>query len=822
MSSSRYLIYANWTPINYSITYQANGGSTADSSFTKRLGETFTVGSALTRSGYDFTFWSDGSSTIGAGATYYISSPGAVVLTAQWSPKTYTIAYDWNGGTGSATNSDTFTVGTTPVTLPLVGDHVKDGFQFNGWSTATDGTLISGGYAPTSNVKLFAIWGSGSYVVTFDAAGGSVSPATATVPNGSAVTLPTPTRTSYQFDGWFNESTTPATRITGPTFIPTSSRTIKAHWIQNSLYGVGAYTDFGSIVVSNGIGGSFSANNATSSVSVSYPMNALPAGTVLRGFLLTDPTSASGLIPVTHNPVLGMVIAWQAPDGTVPSTDTGTAISVTMTNDSIRSGARIFNIVGGVSTYVGTATSDGTITVNITDDPLLIVVNTKPDEPTSVVAVGGQDAQSVVSWTEPVASGGSPITGYTVLSNRGQTCASVTTTCTVTSLTNGTTYTFTVTATNLLGTSVQSAASASITVGTTPSGGGGGNPPVDQPAPIVEIKVVKPSETATAQAELALKLKAARETLQLNVAQNQKSYVELFASLTSSDSSAPTLIPNQKSGASINIKTETINSAQSANLKVSAKNISLSSTVLEELKSRARITVTATGISVTPVGGFTGVLVVPVVGTVDGVETVVLNKVVVNPAPPIAQSFAPTSINKSSIAWTPSTSQTTGYLVLVNGKKICQTTANVCPIAELIGPKSLVTITALGNDQTVSVPVVIPYAAKSPIPALRINFAVGSSILSAAQKSEIRAISRVIDTQGFTRLVVNGFTDSTGSLDLNRKLSDARATAVAAFMRTLLPKISIKASAFGPNKPVASNGSKSGQAQNRRTEIATW
>jgi uncharacterized repeat protein (TIGR02543 family) len=819
VSSSRYLIYANWTPINYSISYQANGGSTVDSSFTKRLGETFTVGSALTRNGYDFTFWSDGTSSIGAGATYYITTPGAVVLTAQWSPKTYTIDYDWNGGTGSATNSDTFTVGSTPVNLPLVGDRVKDGYQFNGWSTATDGTLISGGYAPTSNVRLFAIWGSGSYVVTFDAAGGTVSPVSATVPNGSAVTLPTPTRTSYQFDGWFNESTTPATRITGPTFVPTSSRTIKAHWIQNSLYGVGAYTDFGSIVVSNGIGGSFSANNATSSVSVSYPINALPAGTILRGFLLTDPTSASGLIPVTHNPVLGMVIAWQAPDGTVPSTDTGTAISVTMTNDSIKSGARIFNVVGGVSTYVGTATSDGTITVNITDDPLLIVVNTKPDEPTSVVAVAGQDAQSTVTWTEPVASGGSPITGYTVLSSRGQTCASVTTTCTVTSLTNGTTYTFTVTATNVLGTSVQSAASASITVGTS---SGGGNPPADEPAPVAETKVVKVAETATAQAELTQKLKASRETLQINVAKNQKTYAELFASLTSADASASTLIPNQKTGASINTKTETINSSQSANLKVSARSISLSSTVLEEFKSRASIRVTATGIAVTPVSGFTGVLVVPVVGTVDGVETVVLNKVVVNPAPPIAKSFSPTSINKSSIGWTSSTSQTTGYLVLVNGKKICQTTANMCPIAELIGPKSLVTITALGNDQTVSTPVVIPYAAKSPIPALRVNFAVGSSILSAAQKSEIRTISRVIDTQGFTRLVVSGFTDSTGSVSLNKKLSEARAKSVAAFMRTLLPEIAIKASAFGPNKPVASNGSKSGQAQNRRTEIATW
>lgn len=819
VSSSRYLIYANWTPISYSISYQANGGSTVESAFTKTLGETFTVGSALTRNGYDFTFWSDGTSPIGAGATYYITTPGVVVLTAQWSPRTSTIDYDWNGGTGSATNSDTFTVGTTPVTLPLVGDRVKDGFQFNGWSTATDGTLISGGYAPTSNVRLFAIWGSGSYVVTFDATGGTVSPVSATVSNGSPVTLPTPTRTSYQFDGWFNESTTPATQITGPTFIPTSSRTLKARWIQNSLYGVGAYTDFGSIVVSNGIGGSFSANNATSSVSVSYPMNALPAGTVLRGFLLTDPTSASGLIPVTHNPVLGMVIAWQAPDGTVPSTDTGTAISVTMTNDSIKSGARIFNVVGGVSTYVGTATSDGTITVNITDDPLLIVVNTKPDEPTAVVAVGGQDGQSVVSWTEPVASGGSPITVYTVLSNRGQTCASATTTCTVTSLTNGTTYTFTVTASNALGTSVQSAASASITVGTS---SGGGNPPAEEPAPVVETKVVKVAETATAQAELTQKLKASRETLQLNVAQNQKSYIELFAALSSADSSAPTLIPNQKSGALINTKTETINSAQSANIRVAARNISLSNDVIEEFKSRVRITVTTTGISVTPVSGFTGVLVVPFAATVDGVETVVLNKIVVNPAPPVAQRFAPTSINKSSITWAPSTSQTTGYLVKINGKEICQTTATTCPVAQLIGPKSVVTIAALGNDKTISTPVVIPYVATRPIPALKVNFAVGSSILSVAQKIEIRSVARVIDTQGFTRLVISGFTDSTGSVKLNRKLSEARAKSVAAFMRTLLPEIAIKASAFGPNRPVASNVSKSGKAQNRRTEIATW
>jgi outer membrane protein OmpA-like peptidoglycan-associated protein len=244
--------------------------------------------------------------------------------------------------------------------------------------------------------------------------------------------------------------------------------------------------------------------------------------------------------------------------------------------------------------------------------------------------------------------------------------------------------------------------------------------------------------------------------------------------------------------------------------------------MLDELKSRVSIRVTATGISVTPVDGFTGVIVVPVAATVDGVETVVLNKIVINPVAPKAVNFAPTEINKSSISWAPSTSQTTGYLVTINGKQVCQTTATTCPVAALIGPKSVVSITALGNDQTVSTPVLVPYVATRPIPALKVNFAVGSAVLSREQKIEIRSIARVIDTQGFTRLVVSGFTDSSGSLALNRALSDARAKSVAAFMRTLLPKIAIKASAFGPNRPLASNGSASGKAQNRRTEIATW
>ena len=70
-----------------------------------------------------------------------------------------------------------------------------------------------------------------------------------------------------------------------------------------------------------------------------------------------------------------------------------------------------------------------------------------------------------MTWTKP-ADNGSTITGYTVTSSGGQTCTTNdadTLTCVVTGLTNGTAYTFTVTATNGRGASAASVASSSVT-----------------------------------------------------------------------------------------------------------------------------------------------------------------------------------------------------------------------------------------------------------------------------------------------------------------------------------------------------------------------
>ncbi len=93
---------------------------------------------------------------------------------------------------------------------------------------------------------------------------------------------------------------------------------------------------------------------------------------------------------------------------------------------------------------------------------------TYPDAPTIGTATAG-NAEASVTFSAPTSNGGSTITEYTVTSNPGGlTGTGSSSPITVTGLTNGIAYTFTVTATNAIGTSASSSASNSATPVTVP------------------------------------------------------------------------------------------------------------------------------------------------------------------------------------------------------------------------------------------------------------------------------------------------------------------------------------------------------------------
>jgi len=101
------------------------------------------------------------------------------------------------------------------------------------------------------------------------------------------------------------------------------------------------------------------------------------------------------------------------------------------------------------------------------DDPVV-----PADVPTGVTGVAG-DGQVTVTWSAPASDGGSAITGYEVTGKPSGSCTtSGALSCTVSGLANGTAYSFTVTATNALGTSADSMPSGAVTPTATPTAPG--------------------------------------------------------------------------------------------------------------------------------------------------------------------------------------------------------------------------------------------------------------------------------------------------------------------------------------------------------------
>lgn len=231
-------LYAKWTVNTYTVAFDSNGGSTP-SLANKQVTFDAAYGSlaTTTREGHTFTGWF----TEPTGGTEITDATIVAIannhtLFARWTPDTYTVTFDSNGGATPSPTTKDVTYGTPYGPLAATS---REGHTFNGWFTeANGGTLVTEAtpVAITANQTLHARWTANTYVVTFDPNGGEVpSPTTKDVTYGAPYgPLATTTREGHTFNGWFTDANG-GTQITDTfTVAITANRTLHARWTANT------------------------------------------------------------------------------------------------------------------------------------------------------------------------------------------------------------------------------------------------------------------------------------------------------------------------------------------------------------------------------------------------------------------------------------------------------------------------------------------------------------------------------------------------------------------------------------------------------------
>ncbi|MGL6289622.1 MAG: OmpA family protein [Silanimonas sp.] len=104
--------------------------------------------------------------------------------------------------------------------------------------------------------------------------------------------------------------------------------------------------------------------------------------------------------------------------------------------------------------------------------------------------------------------------------------------------------------------------------------------------------------------------------------------------------------------------------------------------------------------------------------------------------------------------------------------------------------------------------------------ALYINFDVDKATLRPDAQPVIAEVVSLLQTDPALKLAIEGHTDSTGSPERNRELSAQRARSVlGALVGGGIDPSRLSSAGFGPDRPLADNGSEDGRAKNRRVEL---
>ncbi len=157
-TTSNVSLYAQWTPVSYTIVYNLDDG-TATNPTAYDVDDPLITLNNPTKAGFSFVGWS-GTDLIGSGnttVTIATGSTGEREYTAHWAK--ISVVFDPNGGYGKMETQILSPNTSTPLTSNTFN---RAYFTFNGWNTKADGTGT--GYTDrqavtlTSSVTLYAQW----------------------------------------------------------------------------------------------------------------------------------------------------------------------------------------------------------------------------------------------------------------------------------------------------------------------------------------------------------------------------------------------------------------------------------------------------------------------------------------------------------------------------------------------------------------------------------------------------------------------------------------------------------------------------------------
>ncbi len=200
------VFYAKWNINRYSINYELNGGNLTNPTKNYTVEDNVELLTPI-REGYAFKGWYTTANFDNQITEISKGTAGDLTLYAKWENlESYKITYELNGGINS---SDVVTTYTNDQKIVL-SNPTRDGYIFDGWYTENtfENKVESIEKGSSGDKTFYAKWSIANYNITYNLNGGSNPSDTITSYTiNDNVTLPTPTKIGYTFDGWYTENT---------------------------------------------------------------------------------------------------------------------------------------------------------------------------------------------------------------------------------------------------------------------------------------------------------------------------------------------------------------------------------------------------------------------------------------------------------------------------------------------------------------------------------------------------------------------------------------------------------------------------------------